>query len=86
MNIFEDIDFVKRILPSHYTVKESKSKGSIHCVSGEGIKQGVDSEDDEHWGYIMMAIRKKFGTRFSEVYHNTCYCHTDFTIFLKNIN
>lgn len=85
MKLNDDIGFVKTILPSHYTVKESKSKGSIHCVSSEGIKQGIDSEDDEHWSYIMMAIRKRFGERFSEVYHNVCFCHCDFTIYLKHI-
>lgn len=78
-----DIQFVKNILPDHYTVKESNIKGSIHCISDIGIKKGIDSEDDEHWNYIMKAIKKHFGKRFQEVDHNTCFCHVDFTIYLK---
>jgi hypothetical protein len=79
----EEINYVKSILPSHYQVKESKSKDSIHCSSTIGIKEGVDGEDDEHWFYILSAIRQKFKERFLEVDHNTCFCHVDFTIYLK---
>lgn len=79
----KEIAFVKSILPDHYTVKESKSPGSIHCASPIGIRKGVDAEDDEHWGYVMKALRQTFGERFKEVFHNVCFCHTDFTIYLK---
>jgi hypothetical protein len=44
-----------------------------------------DAEDEEHWGYIFNAIKQHFGERFQEVYHNTCYLHTDFTIYIKTI-
>lgn len=84
MNLNNDIDFVRGVLPDHYTVKESNKKGSIHCVSSTGIRKGIDSEDDEHWGYVMNAFRKYFGSRLSEVYHNTCFCHVNFTMYLKN--
>jgi hypothetical protein len=81
--IQEDIDFVKKLLPNHYTVKESKNVGSIHCSSPFGIRKGIDAEDDEHWEYIIQGISKHFGSRFSEVFHNVCFCHTDFTIYLN---
>lgn len=42
-----------------------------------------DAEDEEHWNYIFQAIKKHFGERFQEVFHNTCFCHVDFTIYLK---
>lgn len=81
--IIEDLNKVKRLLPNHYEVKESNKRGSIHCVSKIGIRKGIDSEDDEHWEYIFQGIKKHFGSRFQEVYHNTCFCHTDFTIYLN---
>lgn len=83
-NLQEDITFVKKLLPDHYTVQESKKKGSIHCVSPIGIKRKVDAEDDEHWGYIMEALETKFSGRLQEVCHNTNFCHVDFTIFLRS--
>jgi hypothetical protein len=99
-DILGDIAFVKTILPEHYTVQESKKKGSIHCKSAIGIRKSpykvrpysdnpgkvitiTDAEDDEHWGYIFQAIKQHFGERFQEVFHNTCFCHVDFTIYLK---
>jgi hypothetical protein len=89
-----DIFFVKSILPESYTVQESKKKGSIHCKSSIGIRKSPylnqstgtvvkDAEDDEHWDYIFKAIVNHFGKRFQEIYHNTCFCHVDFTIYLK---
>lgn len=82
--ILADINFVKSILPDHYEVKESKKAGSVHCKSSVGIRKGIDSEDEEHWSYIMKALQNRFGERLQEVYHNTCFCHVDFTIYLKN--
>lgn len=81
----DDIDFVKSILPDHYTVQESKRKGSIHCVSEIGIRHKIDADDDEHWEYICMAIEKHFGDRLLEIGENTCFCHIDFTIYLPKI-
>jgi hypothetical protein len=98
--MIEDIEFVKKILPEHYTVQESKRKGSVHCKSEIGIRKSpytvypykeqperavtvTDAEDDEHWEYIFQAIKQHFGERFQEVFHNTCFCHVDFTIYLK---
>jgi hypothetical protein len=43
----------------------------------------TDQEDEEMWEYIMKAIKQHFGPRFSEVFHNTCFCHVDFTVYLK---
>jgi hypothetical protein len=92
--IQDDIDFVRSILPDHYEVKESKKAGSIHCKSEKGIRKSPflnestgrminDAEDEEHWSYIFRAVKQHFGERFQEVYHNTCFCHVDFTIYLK---
>lgn len=92
--IARDVKFVISILPFHYTVEESDKRGSIHCVSPQGIRKSpylnqstgatvTDAEDEEHWGYIFGAIKQHFGERFQEVFHNVCLCHTDFTIYLK---
>jgi hypothetical protein len=91
----EDIEYVRSILPDHYTVQESEKRGSIHCKSEKGIRKSpylnqstgkmvTDAEDEEHWGYIVEAIKKHFGDRFQEIDHNTCFCHVDFTIYLKD--
>ncbi len=90
----DDIRFVKSILPGHYVVQESKTKGSVHCKSAIGIRDSprlnqstgarvTDEEDNEHWSYIYEAIKRHFGERFQEVDHNTCFCHVDFTIYLR---
>lgn len=79
----DDIHFIKSLLPDHYQVIESFTKGSIKCVSSIGIKKNKDSEDEEHWYYIFTAIKQHFKERFQEVFHNVCYCHTNFTIYLK---
>lgn len=79
----EDINYVTKLLPDHYTVKESKQAGNIHCKSRTGIRKGIDAEDDEHWGYVMSGLRQHFGDRFLEVDHNTCFCHVDFTVYLR---
>lgn len=92
--IQEDIQFVRSILPSHYVVQESKRKGSVHCKSAIGLRLSpylnaasgnmvTDAEDQEHWRYVFQAIKQHFGSRFQEVDHNTCFCHVDFTIYLK---
>jgi hypothetical protein len=71
------IDYIRQILPDHYEVKESKQKGNVHCKSSIGIK------DDEDWGYIMHSLRQRFDD-FSEVFHNTCYNHVDFTVYFRS--
>ncbi len=89
-----DIEFLKTILPIHYTVHESKTAGSIHCKSEIGIRLSPylnpssgnmvdDAEDEEHWGYVFNAIKAHFTDRFQEVFHNTCFCHIDFVIYLN---
>jgi hypothetical protein len=83
--INQDIQFVKSVLPSHYEVNESKTKGSIRCISCIGIKKNQDDEDDEQWEYTMKAIKNHFGNRLQEVDHNTCTFHVDFTIYLKTL-
>jgi hypothetical protein len=92
--ILRDIEFVSKLLPSSYIVQESNSRGSIHCKSSIGIKMPRyrnqstgewvnDAEDTEMWEYIVKAIKQHFGERFQEIFHNTCFLHTDFTIYLK---
>ncbi len=83
--IIMDIQFVKKLLPEHYEIKESKKIGSIHCKSPIGIRESPksDKEDQEHWNYIVQATKQHFGKRFQEIDHNTNFCHVDFTIYLK---
>ena len=85
MNLEKDIEYVKSVLPDHYTVKESKQKGNIHCVSTKGICHHIDCDDEEHWGYIHNAFKLHFRKRFSETFLNVCSCYRDFTIYLKSI-
>lgn len=80
----QDIDFVKTILPDHYTVKESNHKGSVHCFSKIGIAHRIDADDDEHWEYIVKALENHFKERLMEIDHNTNFCHVDFTIYLRS--
>lgn len=92
--VLRDIEFMKRILPDYYIVQESNKRGSIHCKSDRGIRLSpyrnestgamvTDAEDEEMWSYIVGAIKQNFGDRFQEIFHNTCFCHTDFTVYLK---
>lgn len=83
-NITFDIEYIKSILPSHYEVEESKSIGSVHCKSKIGIRHKIDADDNEHWEYVIGALKYHFGERLQEIDHNVNFCHTDFTIFLKS--
>ena len=86
MVLESDFEAVRQLLPHHYTVTESKEAGNIHCVSRIGILKDGDAEDDEHWGYVMSGLRKHFGARFSEVFHNVCFGHKNFTIYIKQFS
>lgn len=79
----QDIVFIKEILPSHYEVEAVRDKNYINCCSRIGIQKNNGYEDDEHWMYIFEAIKKHFGDRFSEVFHNTCTWHVNFNIYLR---
>lgn len=89
----EDLEFVKSLLPSHYEVGESKKAGSIHCVSEIGLRKLpylgssgnliTDQEDDPSFFRFVKSIKQYFGDRYQEIDHNTCFCHVDFTIYLK---
>jgi len=88
-----DIELVEMILPAHYDVKPGKKEGSIHCVSNTGIRKkpyaganGIiidDDEDEKAWRAIVRKVKNQFGERFQEIFHNVCFCHKDFTIYLK---
>lgn len=88
----QDVNFVKSILPDHYIICKDSRLGSIHVKSEKGIRKPpyfnqstgtlvTDAEDEEHWSYILKALKKH--SRFQEVYHNTCFCHVDFIIYFK---
>jgi hypothetical protein len=70
------IDYISAVLPESYEVKESKQKGNVHCKSRIGI------DDEDRWDDFMSALKQRF-TDFSEVYHNTCSDHVDFTVYFK---
>ena len=74
----KDVDFMRRVLPDHYTC-EPRENG-VHCHS----LIGVEDNDPEHWEYIFLAIKQQFGDRFMEVYHQTCTDHLKFTVYIRN--
>lgn len=79
----EDILYMRKLLPLHYEVVESKILGSVRCTSDIGIM--IDKkEDSEHWYYITKALKLHFGDRFQEIYHKVSAYHCDFTIYIKN--
>ena len=74
----EDVDFMQRILPKHY-VCTPVDKG-VHCISERGISE---QNNDEAWNTMVMEpIRKHFGSRFVEVFHQVCTNHSEFTVYL----
>lgn len=75
----EEAEFMQYILPAHYTV-EPRANG-VQCESPIGI----DDCDTEHWGYIMEAIKQKFGKRFLEAYHQTCTDHKKFMVYIRPV-
>lgn len=77
-----DIEFITSILPSSYTVKETD--GGVNCFSREGIKYNKDADDDEHWSYIVKALKQHFGVRFKEIFHQVCSNHQQFTVYLTS--
>jgi len=83
MSIKQDVKLVKELLPSHYEVKESSRKGSIHCVSRTGLRTTNGNDDDKTFDAFFKTVKSKFGERFQELFHNTCAYHCDFTIYLK---
>lgn len=76
MNITADVEYVKSLMPSHYNCEAGAANG-IRCKSGVGI------DDDERWGYTMLALRSHFSDRLSEVYHMVCTNHLDFIVYLR---
>lgn len=73
-----DISFLNDLLPQ-YTI-ENRPVNGMYCTSKTGISDATDE-----WLPIFQAIKKHFGTRFSEVFHTTCSDHLRFTIYLKKI-
>ena len=86
-----DFEFIKSILPDHYTLNPriynsdlipDKKYVGVLCKSNIGIKRtDINEEDEEHWGYILKALRVHFNDRLLEIYHNTNHCHVNFIIY-----
>ncbi len=74
-----ELNFIKLVLPDHYSCKDISGKGtSIYCESLQG---GID--DSEHWELIVTSIHKKFGSRFSEIWHKTKFRHLRFIVYFN---
>lgn len=73
-----NVEIMKGILPSDYVCEERKD--GVHCYSSIGIEDRTDSE----WNGIFGQIKKQFGNKFSEVFHQTCARHKRFTVYLKS--
>ena len=73
----KDVEIMQRILPTSYTCEERVD--GVHCYSDIGI-------DDSEWNGIhgiLGQIKKSFGNRFSEVFHQTCADNKKFTVYFK---
>lgn len=79
ISINEDIQFVKGLLPHHYTVK-SNGANTIRCKSNIGI----DENDEKAWRHFKIELLKYFQGTFSEINHTVCSNHSDFHIYLKD--
>lgn len=75
----EDVEFMQRILPDHYVCRATKN--GVHCKSPNGISE--KNKDEAFETMVMEPIRKHFGERFLEVFHQVCTAHLEFTVFLK---
>ncbi len=73
--MLKETEYIKNLLPSHYHC-EPRVNG-VHCHSTTGIS------DDEHWELIILAIKKRYGDRFQEIFHQTCSNHYTFTVYIK---
>ena len=74
----EKLVAVQKLLPKHYLVNHSKSKGSIHCKSI--IDKGMS---DSEWELFKPKAVKVIGNDFLEFFSNTSTNHIDFTIYAK---
>ena len=75
--ILDALEFMRRVLPDHYTCEPRKN--GIYCHS----LIGIDENDPEHWEYIYLAIQQKFEDRFMEVFCHTCTNYLRFTVFIR---
>lgn len=79
LNKQQDLDFLRLLLPPSYIITQS-DRLYFRCISPTGIDDG---NGDILWTRIFQRIKEHFKERFLEVYHNTCYNHVDFVIYLK---
>ena len=77
-----DIEFVKTLLPDHYTVVRDIGTNGIRCRSNIGLRKG-DIEDAYLWELFKTSILHRFEDEFLEIDHLICSFHTDFIIHLK---
>jgi len=75
----EKLVAIQKLLPKHYIVNHSKSKGSIHCKSI--IDKGMS---DNEWELFKTKAVNVIGNDFLEFFSNTCTNQIDFTIYVKN--
>ena len=82
----DEVAFMKRILPDHYTC-EPRENG-VHCYSKIGIQDTFPSGTggDDHWDIIEAAIKQKFGERFQEIYFQVNSRLSKFTVYIKELN
>lgn len=80
----KDIDFVKTTLSKNYIVKETEKQDGIRCFYKTGIiKKGTSVYQEKIWDRILNSFREHFGVRFLKVFHNGCFNHLDFIIYVK---
>lgn len=70
---------MKELLPSHYEITETDK--FIRCRSVVGLRTNEGNDDDEHWSYVLEAIKQKYKS-LKEVYFNTNAYYQDFVIYL----
>lgn len=80
MSLDADIEFITSILPYHYEVRESKKRGNVYCRSNIGIPE------DDLWRLLVDKLKEHFGNRLVEIYHNVCYLHSDFVVYLQPLH
>lgn len=79
--LITDLRYVVGIIPTCYTVTQSKQKaGSINCKS-TGTNKGMTDQQFDHFFEL---VKKKFGKRLQEIDHNVNAMHQNFTIFLRS--
>jgi hypothetical protein len=83
MITYEDLFFVRSVLPYHYKCQVLEPQSCIICKSAIGIQLEPGFEDEQQWKHVFAAFQQHFGSRFMEVNHATCAYHCNFSIYIK---